>query len=98
MPIPNKLSESDKAEIRKLAGEGMPEYKIAARFGITPNTVRWHLGKRNKPAKTKLAQLEPQKFIALLRAAGGRTDNVAKSLGVDADTLIDWVAGLVTAH
>lgn len=98
MPKNGKLSEADKAEIKRLRDEGWPEYKIAPLFDVTPSTIRWALGKRTKPNKDKLNELDPQKFIALLRAARGRTDTVASALGVDAEDMVNWVAERVMAR
>ncbi len=98
MPIPNKLTEEDKAEMKRLREAGWPEYKIAAKFGVAPGTVRWALGKRPKTHREKLENLDRAKFIALLRASRGRTDTVARLLEVDADTMIDWVAERVMAR
>ncbi len=91
------VDEKMKAEIQRLHAEGMAEYRIAARLGIAPNTVRWHLGKRRKP-KNKIENLDPTKFIALLRAARGRTDTVANALGAGPDEMIEWLAERVMAR
>ena len=90
MPQKGKLTEADKAEIKRLREAGMPEYKIAAQFDVAPGTVRWALGKR--PRSDKLKNLDSTKFFALLRAAHGNTATVMRALSVDDQTMMDWFA------
>ena len=94
MPKNGKLSEADKAEIKRLREAGMPEYKIAAQYDVSPGTIRWALGKR--PKSGKLKTLDPAKFFALLRAAQGNTATVMKALAVDSETMMDWFAEMAT--
>jgi DNA-binding CsgD family transcriptional regulator len=53
MPKSNTLNETDKTELKRLYAEGMSMLQLSHRFLVSPNTIRYHLGKRTTKATVR---------------------------------------------
>lgn len=58
MPLANRLSKSDRTEIRRMSDAGIPKKEIARIFKVCPKTVRYH-----SEAWAKVRQLESSKRL-----------------------------------
>jgi predicted transcriptional regulator len=88
------MTPTEIEEARKLAAEGVPHTRIAARFGVNQNVIA-RVTRGLSPTQSNRKRFPPETVERAreLRAAGVGVKAIAKMLGTTSSTVSVWTTG-----